>query len=175
MQIGIIFDAIIFASILFYIILCPYTKVEESFNMQAMHDILYYGTDLNDYDHHVYPGVVPRTFLGSIFITSIVFPFKFVVELLTSSKLCLLYLCRIAIALMVTISFIEFRKSICQLFGRRCGVIWALFISLQFHLPFYSSRSLPNVFALAICVLAYSIWFKVSFIVVYFYLCSCEI
>ncbi|KAJ2546032.1 hypothetical protein EV175_005747 [Coemansia sp. RSA 1933] len=54
----------------------PYTKVEESFFMQAVHDILKWGQINSSFDHLTFPGVVPRSFIGPLVISTLAYPAK---------------------------------------------------------------------------------------------------
>lgn len=86
--VDILIAALIPASILFHLICAPYTKVEESFNIQATYDILTYGIPdfvspigpgrlrLKDYyDHLTFTGPVPRTFVGALTLAGASWPF----------------------------------------------------------------------------------------------------
>lgn len=70
-------------AILIHLLVAPYTKVEESFNIQAVHDILTHGipgpSNADDfftqhYDHVSFPGSVPRTFAGALVLSGLVRP-----------------------------------------------------------------------------------------------------
>jgi alpha-1,6-mannosyltransferase len=77
------FYALIPSVILLHLFASPYTKVEESFNLQAIHDILIHGIPSNNYDqfftanydHISFPGSVPRTFAGALVLSGLSRPF----------------------------------------------------------------------------------------------------
>lgn len=68
--------------ILLHLYCAPYTKVEESFNIQAIHDIIVYGVPLKnirerlgvEYDHFTFTGPVPRTFVGALTLAQLTHP-----------------------------------------------------------------------------------------------------
>ncbi|KAG2320421.1 hypothetical protein Bca52824_013634 [Brassica carinata] len=66
------YDLILGAIAAIYVVMSPYTKVEESFNVQSMHDILYHRHRLDSYDHLEFPGVVPRTFIARLVLGCII-------------------------------------------------------------------------------------------------------
>ena len=139
---------------------CPFTKVEESFNLQAMHDILYHGFNLSQYDHLEFPGVVPRTFLGPMFVSSISYPVFLILQLLGCSKIFTQLLVRSILAACVLGSFVVFRKAVEFVYGTPVAN-WFLIITLtQYHFMFYLSRPLPNTFALPLVLLALTGWIR---------------
>ena len=72
---GLALDLLVLGVATTHVLLTPYAKVEESFNLQATHDVLYHGAHLDAYDHHAFPGVVPRTFIGAFVLAAITAPF----------------------------------------------------------------------------------------------------
>lgn len=143
-----------------HLIVCPYTKVEESFNMQAMHDILYHQLNISEYDHLEFPGVVPRTFLGPLVISAMAAPFAYLANLLKINKLFLQYIVRYCLGLYVLWSFRKFRTAVSLWFGPNVSFWLIPVIISQFHFMFYMTRPLPNIMALGLVFLALSAWLK---------------
>lgn len=75
--------ALPFAATLLHLLVAPYTKVEESFSLQATHDILRHGLPTRNvtavltanYDHLQFSGAVPRSFIGPLVLSQVAAPF----------------------------------------------------------------------------------------------------
>ncbi|KAI1394253.1 glycosyltransferase family 22 protein [Hypoxylon trugodes] len=147
------------ALILTHLLVAPYTKVEESFNIQATHDILVYGTPTNNiyerlstqYDHFDFPGAVPRTFIGPVLLAGISQPIIAAVGFQYAQLIV-----RGLLGLFNAGALLVFKSSVKRAFGRSTARWYALLQLSQFHILFYASRTLPNMFAFGLSTLAFS-------------------
>eukprot|EP01130_Rhizamoeba_saxonica_P015564 TRINITY_DN7025_c0_g1_i1.p1 TRINITY_DN7025_c0_g1~~TRINITY_DN7025_c0_g1_i1.p1 ORF type:complete len:476 (-),score=29.76 TRINITY_DN7025_c0_g1_i1:9-1436(-) len=146
------YDVVLFASVFIHLLMCPYTKVEESFPLQATHDLLYHGSDIGRYDHHSFPGVVPRSFIGSIFMAILAKPILYFI----ANKQMAQMVVRACLGIAISLSFRRFADKASDKMGSDIRIWLILIQSFQFHLPFYFSRTLPNTYALGIVILAFS-------------------
>ncbi|KAI1485977.1 Alg9-like mannosyltransferase [Biscogniauxia mediterranea] len=147
------------AVIIIHLLVAPYTKVEESFNIQATHDILVYGTPTKgiyeklstQYDHFDFPGAVPRTFVGPIFLAGIGQP---IISLVGFQHAQLVV--RGILGLINAAALLIFKSNVEKAFGRPTARWYALLQATQFHVMFYASRTLPNMFAFPLTTMAFA-------------------
>ncbi|ORY01945.1 hypothetical protein K493DRAFT_88739 [Basidiobolus meristosporus CBS 931.73] len=159
------YDFLFLSLVILHLYIAPFTKVEESFNLQATHDILSHGVfTLEKYDHFEFPGVVPRTFLGPAVLATLAYPFKFLLQLFYGdepmSKFWLQYIVRACLGGLNVIAMSRFRSSIEKSFGVEVSIASALFNMVQFHGIFWISRTLPNMFAYYFVLIAFHFWLK---------------
>ena len=176
----------------------PYAKVEESFNLQAAHDLLFHRTRLAAYDHHAFPGVVPRTFLGAAGLAAAAAPAVALLSAAGAPKAAAQLAVRLVLVRrlgggggLVQRSAAVLSKprrfaaqppcpppppppqgaatvaslALLQRAARRAfgPVVAAGFMALtaaQFHLPFYLSRTLPNVLAMPLTSAGLAAWLE---------------
>ncbi|XP_055333380.1 probable Dol-P-Man:Man(7)GlcNAc(2)-PP-Dol alpha-1,6-mannosyltransferase isoform X2 [Paramacrobiotus metropolitanus] len=142
-----------------HLAVCPWTKVEESFNTQAIHDILFHGFNISAYDHQEFPGPVPRTFIGAFSVASISLLPKFLlVDCLHFNKVAALAFARCSLGFLVICSFKVLLRIIRKHFGQDVALWTALITASQFHFLFYATRPLANIFALPLVILATAFW-----------------
>lgn len=141
-------------SVLTHLYFAPFTKVEESFNIQALHDWLFHGVfNLDQWDHVQFPGAVPRSFIPSLILAVGSYPILLLAKVLgwTVDSSDVQFVVRGVLGLtwsIGTIFFVErMSKGTSKYISSSPAVIrrtLILFTATQFHLPFWSSRTTPN-------------------------------
>ncbi|PLW27310.1 hypothetical protein PCASD_20687 [Puccinia coronata f. sp. avenae] len=143
---------IVFLSTFLHLFLSPFTKVEESFNLHAIHDFIHQpslSAVAHAGDHVQFPGPLPRTFIGALLLGSIarvslpLFRFVGIVQ----SKFAEQIFVRALLAIFNSSSLVYFGLCTRFVFGDFLSVFMLLLSASQFHLAFYASRTLPNMFA----------------------------
>lgn len=132
--------------------------MEESFNLQATHDILNYGLPwanstaviADKFDHASFPGSVPRTFTGALLLAGAASPFSS----FFSSPDQVQFLVRAILGLTNAFALLSLRSAVDTAYGKIAGRWFVLFQASQFHVMFYASRTLPNMFAFAATTVA---------------------
>lgn len=168
------------ASILIHLWVSPYTKVEESFNLQAVHDITAYGIQFSrntshieqNYDHAEFPGAVPRTFVGALLLSLLSSP---ILPFISSPKTSQLFgMTRLACSLRAIAdsvavrgllgilnaeALLGLRHGLKRIAGQSAANWFVILQASQFHLMYYASRTLPNMFAFALSMYHHQRWF----------------
>ncbi|KAI7830234.1 Alg9-like mannosyltransferase family-domain-containing protein [Gamsiella multidivaricata] len=156
--------------ILLHILVAPFTKVEESFNLQAAHDILSFGVsseNIKQYDHLEFPGVVPRTFVGPLLLAAGSWPIMAIARLLGLGSelpkgLLGQIIVRTVLGVFTFLGWHQMSRGVRHQFGRTTGLLFMIVSGVQFHWLFYAGRTLPNTFALILVNVAYSYWMQAS-------------
>ncbi|MCJ1451887.1 dolichyl-P-Man:Man(7)GlcNAc(2)-PP-dolichol alpha-1,6-mannosyltransferase [Mycoblastus sanguinarius] len=178
--------------VVLHLFLAPFTKVEESFNIQATHDVLTHGIPWTrnreqagcylreHYDHLTFTGPVPRTFVGPLVLAGASWPSlrvgaglggalrgqligKTVCRLLRDDQErashwedadVRITIARAVLGLYNAYCMVSFRNGVQKAFGRNAANWYTIFQASQFHIMYYSSRTLPNFFAFGLTTLA---------------------
>ncbi|KAL4865715.1 hypothetical protein BDV12DRAFT_210950 [Aspergillus spectabilis] len=145
------------ALVLLHLSIAPYTKVEESFHIQAIHDIEAYGIPSRNvsavlraaYDHFTFPGAVPRTFAGAVALSGLSSPIIWLKHDIDRQ-----FIARAILGLFNAFSLLYFANALRRAAGRTAAVWFLLFQASQFHVIYYASRTLSNMFAFGMITFA---------------------
>ncbi|KAK0123503.1 dolichyl-P-Man:Man(7)GlcNAc(2)-PP-dolichol alpha-1,6-mannosyltransferase, partial [Cadophora gregata f. sp. sojae] len=111
---------------------------------------------LQSFDHITFSGAVPRTFVGALALAgSAQVPIRVFGEQYAQ------LIVRCLLGLFNAFSLYNYAWGLKKAFGSDVGRWYILLQASQFHVMFYASRTLPNMFAFALTTTAFSMFLPV--------------
>jgi alpha-1,6-mannosyltransferase len=98
------------------------------------------------YDHFEFPGAVPRTFIGAVVLAGVSRPVVSLVGWQHGQ-----FVVRAVLGLFNAAALLRYRDGVDRAFGSPAGRWFVLLLASQFHVVYYASRTLPNMFAFGLC------------------------
>ncbi|KAL3140566.1 hypothetical protein ABBQ32_005142 [Trebouxia sp. C0010 RCD-2024] len=95
---------------------------------------------------------------GAALVALVAYPAYLLHVSLNLQKQVLLYVVRLILGVTCWLSMCGIQKAVQQCLGVTCASAFMLLCAIQFHLPFYMSRTLPNTFATAVLGFALADW-----------------
>ncbi|PHH65465.1 hypothetical protein CDD81_2245 [Ophiocordyceps australis] len=138
-------DSLMVGMGLLHLVASPHTKVEESFNLQAAHDMMVYGRTgvaQGAYDHFVFAGAVPRSFVGAALLAGVAKPLVWATGFQHAQ-----FVVRGLLAAANAASLVLLRRALLRAAGAPAATWCGLLMLGQFHVWYYLSRTLPNMLA----------------------------
>jgi alpha-1,6-mannosyltransferase len=105
---------------------------------------------------------VPRTFLGALYLAAFSLPSAIAVRVFRLPKVFLQVFVRLTLAALVCSAFTRFLGAAARRFGRRVAIGALLAATATPHFLFYSSRTLPNIFAVFLVAHGAAHWLRME-------------
>ncbi|GAA6051574.1 hypothetical protein JCM3770_003479 [Rhodotorula araucariae] len=150
-------EALLVLSFTAHVLLVAPTKVEESFVLTAVRDILVHGVHSPErFDHLEFRGAVPRSFVAPTLLAGLAWlPLRALAALdLVQTGLDAQVLVRLSLALASALSLIFLSRAVRGAYGVKVAKYFLLLAATQFHVPFWAGRTLPNMLAFPLVQIA---------------------
>ncbi|KAK9895497.1 glycosyltransferase family 22 protein [Cystobasidium minutum MCA 4210] len=142
-------ECLLILTALLHVLICPFSKVEETLNLHAIHDILTKGLSdkaISQYDHITFTGPLPRSFIGALTVATATYPFKLLMDVTgLYSPLALQVILRSVLAFSNSLCLIFFARRLRDVFHVRLSRQFLILTCCQFHIMFWIGRTVPNM------------------------------
>ncbi|BGP20554.1 hypothetical protein JCM10213_003817 [Rhodosporidiobolus nylandii] len=146
-------EALLLALVVGHTLVVPGTKVEESFTLHAVRDVLLKGYKgegaLAMWDHVEFPGAVTRSFVPPLALAALCRPVLEAASRLgvLGSGLDAQVAVRLTLGVFSAFSLIFFSRRVATAYGAKVAKYFLLLLATSFHVPFWAGRTVPNMLA----------------------------